>query len=185
MKIVIVDFDDSFTYNILAELKNIGHDAEVVPWTNFDSSIEFDLLILGPGPGHPHDYASLFPYLRTLMKDKRKILGICLGHQMIWNLQDALVTRSKYPVHGEQLVLELNGYWSHFFSLPRLVVQRYNSLAVLAHSIISDAQLLCFDNEVMMSVQENLVGVQFHPESLGTQKRAQIFKALVRHFFAS
>ncbi|MFA5584597.1 MAG: aminodeoxychorismate/anthranilate synthase component II [Bacteriovoracaceae bacterium] len=185
MKIVIIDFEDSFTYNILGELKHLGFSSEVIHWTDFSESTNFDLLILGPGPGHPHDYAAIFPFIRKMMEDKKKILGICLGHQIIWNLQDALVTRSKYPVHGEKIEFKLDSFWSSFFDLPALVVQRYNSLAVLEHSIITDAKLLCYDNEVMASVQGTIVGVQFHPESLGTKNRKSIFSALIGHFFAS
>ncbi|HLT21848.1 MAG TPA: aminodeoxychorismate/anthranilate synthase component II [Bacteriovoracaceae bacterium] len=185
MNIVIVDFDDSFTYNILGELKQLGLSSNVIHWTDLSESSDFDLLILGPGPGHPHDYAAIFPLIKKLMAEDKKILGICLGHQILWNLQDALVTRSKYPVHGEKLELMLDSYWSTFFGLPRLMVQRYNSLAVLEHSIITEAKLLSFDNEVMASVQGHLVGLQFHPESLGTKKRKSIFSALLGHFFAS
>lgn|SRR5690554_3291355 len=182
MRIVIVDFEDSFTFNILSELKHIGHNAQVIPWSEFSEKNEFDLLILGPGPGHPHDYAVLFPLLKNILQSSKKVLGICLGHQLIWNLQDALVTRSKYPAHGEKMELVLDEFWSRFFSLPKLVVQRYNSLAVLEHSIMSDAKLLSFDNEVMASFQGNIIGLQFHPESLGTEGRSQIFSSIMGHF---
>lgn len=185
MKIIIVDFEDSFTFNILAELKQLGFNAKVLNWNDLDPKLEFDLLILGPGPGHPHDYAAIFGELTTILHSSRKVLGICLGHQLIWNLQDALVTRSKYPTHGERVELELDEFWSAFFGQPRLEVQRYNSLAVLEHSIISDAKLLSFDNEVMASFQHNIVGLQFHPESLGTKNRKRIFSALMKHFLAS
>jgi anthranilate/para-aminobenzoate synthase component II len=185
MKIVIIDFDDSFTYNILGELKQIGFPSEVIHWSEFSPETSFDLLILGPGPGHPHDYASLFPLLRNILQGPQKVLGICLGHQIIWNLQDALITRSKYPVHGEKLELKLDSFWANFFSLKKLTVQRYNSLAVLEHSIISDAKLLSFDNEVMLSWQEKHIGLQFHPESLGTRHRRTLFRALLGHFRAS
>lgn len=185
MKIVIVDFDDSFTFNILAELKVLGFSVQVINWTDFDETVDFDLLVLGPGPGHPHDYASLFPLVKKILASSKKVLGICLGHQIIWNLQDALVTRSKYPVHGEKITLKLNEFWSSFFSMHELVVQRYNSLAVLEHSIMTDAKVLSFDNEVMASVQGPVVGLQFHPESLGTHHRQKIFSALLKHFLAS
>lgn len=181
MKITLIDFDDSFTYNIVGELKQIGLSCEVVHWTELSLTHEFDLLILGPGPGHPHDYTPVFPVLREFLKSK-KVLGICLGHQLIWNLQDALVTRSKEPVHGERIRLVLNSFWKNFFNAEELMVMRYNSLAVLEHSIISDAKLLSIDNEVMMSCQDRIVGLQFHPESLGTASRSNLFRQLIKHF---
>lgn len=181
MKIILVDFDDSFTFNILGELKQIGFSCQVVHWTDLTPEHQFDLLILGPGPGHPHDYAPLFPLLKVHLASK-KILGICLGHQIIWNLQDALVTRSKDPLHGEKMRLILDSFWKDFFQKDELIVQRYNSLAVLEHSVISDAKLLSIDNEVMMSLQQQVIGLQFHPESLGTCSRSHLFRRIMNHF---
>ena len=182
MKVLLVDFEDSFTFNILGELKTLNITCEVIHWTDFHSELSFDLLILGPGPGHPHDYTPIFNDVRKVLEEGRNVWGICLGHQLIWNLEEALVTRSKYPMHGQQVTLALDEFWSGFFEMKQLTVQRYNSLAVLEHSVNSEAELLSFDNEVMMSLKPGVLGCQFHPESLGTKHRHKIFQAVIRYF---
>lgn len=185
MKVLLVDFEDSFTFNIVGELKSLGVHCKVIHWSEFSESLDFDLLILGPGPGHPHDYAPIFSDVRKVLSDGRAVWGICLGHQLLWNLDDALVTRSKYPMHGQQVTLTLDQFWSDFFQLKSLTVQRYNSLAVLEHSINGSAKLLSFDNEVMLSLDKNVLGCQFHPESLGTKHRQKIFQSVLSYFTSS
>ena len=55
-KVLFIDFEDSFSFNVVQELTEIGLQVEVINWTDFNSVTDHDLLVIGPGPGHPDDY---------------------------------------------------------------------------------------------------------------------------------
>lgn len=173
-----LDFDDSFSFNIVQELVSIGLGVNVLHWMDFEELPETDLLVLGPGPGHPDDYQRIFPLIETWMKERRPLLGICLGHQIFWRMQGEEILQSKEPLHGQKIKLQLDSGWQEWLSLPAEVeVQRYNSLAVTAQSALRNPFFInCFQNdEIVMTRGEHLLTYQFHPESMGTSYRRSFF----------
>lgn len=185
MKATFIDFDDSFSYNVVQELEAAGIATEVVNWRDFENLPEEGLLVLGPGPGHPDEYQRLFPLFSEWLKAKRPLLGICLGHQIYWRLQGEEVVRSKYPLHGQRVKLELSPKWREWLELPEAAsvwVQRYNSLSVLESSRIRSPFTTNFiqNDEILITRGEKVITYQFHPESVGTTFRQAFLRPVLR-----
>lgn len=168
-KILIIDFEDSFTFNIAnilysyeKSVRVLGH--EFFFHTNLNDlvkSTERHAVILGPGPGHPDDYQKYFNDIKR-MKDNPNcfLMGICLGHQILGRLGGHKIERSKNPMHGQAVEIGFKG--------QRLQVQRYNSLAVIVDG--KECDILEF---------ERGVSYQFHPESIGTYDNDIFFQDLL------
>jgi anthranilate/para-aminobenzoate synthase component II len=182
MKAAFIDFEDSFSYNVVQELCQLGLEVQVMHWMDFESLPEADLLVAGPGPGHPDDYQRIFPLLQNWLDQERPFLGICLGHQLFWRLQHEPVVRSAHPLHGQQVELHLNADWSEWLNLPSSVlVQRYNSLAIAASAAQRHPHINCLiqQQEIMMSRTAKTLTYQFHPESVGTSFRKAFMQPLL------
>jgi anthranilate/para-aminobenzoate synthase component II len=174
MEVTLIDFEDSFTYNLVQALEEVGFRVRVLAWRDFDSLPLQGALVLGPGPGHPDDYQSIFSLVHAWLIQSRPFCGICLGHQIYWRLQGKEVTRSKHPLHGQKIKLQLDKEWRVWLGVKEEVfVQRYNSLAVIASVLDQPLQIHNFnqDEEVLMSRGKRLITYQFHPESVGTSYR--------------
>lgn len=181
MKATFIDFDDSFSFNVVQELSEVGFNVQVIHWKDFDVFPESGLLVLGPGPGHPDDYQSIFPLIRDWLSLGRPFFGVCLGHQIFWRLQDEEVVRSKEPLHGQKVKLELTHSWKDWLGIYEDVyVQRYNSLAVLSQAGVRNPMLQNFSHldEILITRSEHVLTYQFHPESIGTSYRKKFMKAV-------
>jgi anthranilate/para-aminobenzoate synthase component II len=182
MKATFIDFDDSFSYNVVQELSLVGFEVTILSWLDFHEFPESDLLVLGPGPGHPDDYERIFPLIRDWQKEGRPLFGVCLGHQIFWRIHDEEVVRSKLPVHGQKVKLELTVEWRNWLKLPvnEVYVQRYNSLAVLSQAALRNPiyQNFLQDDEILITKGPRLLTYQFHPESIGTSFRKEFMSAV-------
>lgn len=181
MKATFIDFEDSFSYNVVQELVNAGFDVEVVNWKDFEKNPEEGLLVLGPGPGHPDDYQKIFYLLKEWLDKKKPFFGVCLGHQIFWRLQHEEVVRSKEPLHGQKVKLELTKEWRDWLHLSGDVfVQRYNSLTVLGQASLRNPFLTNYiqNDEILITRSLNVITYQFHPESIGTTFRKEFFGVL-------
>lgn len=184
-KIYICDFNDSFTYNIFSTLKEINPTThiEVVPFKrllNFFQVMEYEdsknVIILGPGPGHPQDYKFLYHSLeKILLKNNFFFMGICLGHQIIWDLNGLSTEHCNEPIHGHVVSYNLPKQLSNKLGLEtNISVQRYNSLAVKIteseeKQLLGNRwELFIVDSELIISSGKNIISYQFHPESIGT-----------------
>ncbi|MGZ3790100.1 MAG: glutamine amidotransferase-related protein, partial [Bacteriovorax sp.] len=112
-KIYVVDFEDSFTFNIAAELFQFEKSIVVVSHLDFFSKKNFNHLInsikqpiaiiLGPGPGSPDEYNDYFKKIELLKEHELVfVMGICLGHQMLALIDGLKIGPSKKPTHGGQ-----------------------------------------------------------------------------------
>lgn len=168
-KIIIVDFEDSFTYNIANILYPYIENISVIGHLDFFGKTCHDVLlskkkhavILGPGPGHPRDYQHYFDRIK-LLQDKENIfcMGICLGHQILGMINHYEIDYSKVQMHGQkvEVIFNENKYW----------VQRYNSLAVFQKG-----------DEIDIINYTNGISYQFHPESIGTNNNLVFFQELL------
>lgn len=184
-KALFIDFDDSFTWNVIQELEEADFEVTVLHWMDLETVHDTDLLVLGPGPGHPDDYQRIFPIIHAWLIQKKPFFGLCLGHQIFWRIRGENVYRSKEPLHGQRVLLELDSRWQQWLKLKSQVkVQRYNSLCVTDEVSIRnpDVQSLLKDGEVMISRGENILTYQFHPESVGTSFRQAFFRPLQQFF---
>ena len=176
MKVVVIDNYDSFTYNLVQYLGEIGATSHVVRNDAIDveglGELEAMALVISPGPCTPAEAGisveAVRRYAGTL-----PILGVCLGHQSIAVAFGGRVVAARELMHGKTSMIRHEG--SDVFSgLPNpFEATRYHSLAVAADTL--PAELLCTaeadDGEIMgMRHAEQLVfGVQFHPESILTK----------------
>jgi anthranilate/para-aminobenzoate synthase component II len=173
-KIYIIDFEDSFTYNIATELYADEKRIEIISHLDFFSEENFSIflkdftgptaVILGPGPGSPEEYRH---YFLKIIELKRRpslfLMGICLGHQLLGLIDGLTIRSSLKPAHGEQIKIN--------FKNSIIQVQRYNSLALFE-------SLNSFE-EIQIRQWERGVSYQFHPESIGTEKKSLFFKDLL------
>lgn len=185
-KATFIDFEDSFSYNVVQELALVGFDVTVVPWKDFETLPEEGLLVLGPGPGHPDDYSRIFDLINSWIKQERPLFGVCLGHQLFWRLQGEDVIRSKEPLHGQKVKLELGPEWREWLGVKgEVFVQRYNSLAVIDRPTVRNPNFKNFiqNDEVLITRTSSSITYQFHPESIGTSFRkiwmGPVFRDLV------
>ncbi len=183
-KIVIVDFNDSFTHNIAAQLHQMNLGCDVVSHLEIQTIEEEDekrAIIYGPGPGHPADYPHLNQVIQSLSeRDNIYQMGICLGHQLLWYNRGISIKRSVDPIHGKgQEVCIPN--WEMFSADDwgrKVQVQRYNSLVLDIHERVG-TQFYFTDGECQMGWDKNVLTYQFHPESVGTSYPDIFFRPLI------
>ena len=180
----LIDFEDSFTYNVAAEIERLGLKCEVLPWTTLRGQVrsqESDLpqlIVLGPGPGHPDEYG-VGPRLATWWTTGVPMAGICLGHQLIGRMLGLQVERSKNPMHGEKVGLAVPKDWRSLGLPAQIEVQRYNSLAVQASQDLPEGWSgWREDGEYIGFKHLRAISYQFHPESVGTSCPRELFRPL-------
>lgn len=176
-KILFIDFEDSFSYNVVSYLQKSHFQVDLKSWKEIHHEMilsTFDLLFLGPGPGHPDEYESIFPFISHWLEMQKPFGGVCLGHQIFWRIQGVPISPSKKPVHGQSIPLYLDSFWKEKIGIEKCVyVQRYNSLCVQTTDYLkklSSLKLKNFiqDEEVIMTLGPKILTYQFHPESIGT-----------------
>ena len=187
MSIVIVDNFDSFTYNLSALITAQSKRKVIVhrrsdKTLDFLSKIQVSYLVLSPGPGSPKDYPVLFDLI-DYYKSRCPILGVCLGFQAVGEFFGATIQPSTRPVHGETSLIYHKK--KHIFSditVP-FSVCRYHSLRL---SNIPDCLDVLATTKDMLPMAishrnyQNIVGVQFHPESFLSEKGDILIKSFLQ-----
>jgi anthranilate synthase component II len=175
-KALFVDFEDSFSLNIIQWLEALGYYVTKSDWRCFQPHLEeteFDLLVFGPGPGHISEYQACKDWLSTVglcPEFKTLILGICLGHQLIASAMGLELFQLEKPYHGVQYKLcrPDNQAWWPFDGTDETEVMLYNSWAVRPQ-LECESFCLWQDEEMLLSIKgEGVITYQFHPESVGT-----------------
>ena len=173
-RILVVDNYDSFVYNLVQYLAQLG--AEVVVRRNDQitaaEAIDFDGILLSPGPGTPQDAGVCSDIVRTCA-GLTPILGVCLGHQVIGAVYGATVSRAPELLHGKTSLVEHTGA-GILAGLPQpFIATRYHSLAIDPLTVPETLEVTGVTSSgVIMSIRHrNLAveGVQFHPESVLTE----------------
>ncbi|MBO9558059.1 MAG: aminodeoxychorismate/anthranilate synthase component II [Caulobacter sp.] len=179
--ILVIDNYDSFTYNLVHYLNELG--ADTVVHRNDDLSVQEALglkpnaVLLSPGPKAPDQAGICLPLLRGA-PDDLAILGVCLGHQAIGQAYGGDVIRAKEVMHGKTSKIFHNDQ-GVFKGLPNpFIATRYHSLAVDKATLPEDLEITAWteDGEIM-GVQHKtrpVYGVQFHPESIATEGGHQL-----------
>ncbi len=175
MKILLLDNYDSFTYNLLHVIKELGYrDVEV--HRNDKISIEevnrFDKIILSPGPGIPSEAGLLLPIIERYAPTK-SILGVCLGHQAIGETFGAKLENLTDVYHGVQTPISIGCYDPIFEGLDRKQqVGRYHSWVVSNDNFPKELEVIATSEEgQIMALRHrkyDTIGIQFHPESVLT-----------------
>ena len=188
-KYIFIDFNDSFSMNIVETLFKLGITCEVINIEKLkltDSYQNNTIFILGPGPGHPDEYDSIYSLLdRYFGNTDFFFVGVCLGHQILLHYLGYQIKRRLVPRHGERRKITLPEWkeLEHFHLVngnEEVFVQEYNSLVVYSRDIPFniDECLFIDQGEVLMAKSSNFISYQFHPESIGTTRGADFFRFL-------
>lgn len=195
MKIVMIDNYDSFTYNLVHLVKELG--AEITVYRNDQFELEqleaFDKIMLSPGPGIPSEAGKLLDVIRTYAGVK-PILGICLGEQAIGEAFGGNLVNLSEVFHGVQTPAHVVDFIEHgqhnedylFRGLNRdILVGRYHSWVVDAETLPDCLETTCLSNEgQVMALRHkdyDIRGIQFHPESVLTPDGMKIIKNWLLH----
>ncbi len=176
MKILLIDNYDSFTYNLVHYVEELGAQTHVVrndAWA-VDEALERagDAIILSPGPCTPNE-AGICLELIKQAPDTLPILGVCLGHQAIGQAYGGEVVRAQTIMHGKTSLIS-HANTGLFVDLPSpFEVTRYHSLSVRRQSLPNILRVDAWTNDQeimgMSHVEKPVFGVQFHPESIASE----------------
>ncbi|WP_205875538.1 aminodeoxychorismate/anthranilate synthase component II [Mycobacterium camsae] len=182
MRILVVDNYDSFVFNLVQYLGQLGVEAAV--WRNDDARLtgtdgpqqvasEFDGVLLSPGPGTPERAGASIALVRACAATKTPLLGVCLGHQAIGVAFGAIVDRAPELLHGKtSSVFHTNVGVLQGLPDP-FTATRYHSLTILPESLPAELEAIAHTQSgVIMAVRHTSLpihGVQFHPESILTE----------------
>lgn len=180
-KILLLDNNDSFTFNVVELIRSLGkYNLEVIPSNNI--SVEdirpFEKIIISPGPGLPKD----FPILSKILIEfasKKPILGICLGHQAICEYFGAKLLNLPDVIHGQPKQTTLISKSKLFMGIPsEFSVGLYHSWFVAKNNFPKELIITSkSEDNIIMSIEHKtlpIYGVQFHPESFITENGAKL-----------
>ncbi|MFB9865542.1 anthranilate synthase component II [Rufibacter immobilis] len=177
MKILVLDNYDSFTYNLVHLLRELGYGAQLEVHRNDQISLEevenFDVILLSPGPGVPSE-AGIMPALLQKYASSKRIMGVCLGHQAIAEAFGGQLANLKEVFHGVAATLRVVSSKEPMFrQLPSTFkVARYHSWTVVPESVPAQLNITAVDENgevlALRHSQYDVCGVQFHPESILT-----------------
>lgn len=187
--IAFIDNKDSFTFNIVQSLERVSGDCVKVFRSEEASVEEIDAekpshIIIGPGPGTPQEAGISIEAIKHFA-GKIPILGICLGHQAIGAAFGANIVGAKYIRHGivEEIKTDGRGIFRNIG--PKGNFTRYHSLVVEEKSLPPDFEISARakDGDIMGIRHKSMVieGVQFHPESIASEKGDALFKAFLNY----
>jgi anthranilate synthase component 2 len=174
--VCVIDNYDSFTYNLVQYLGELGAEVHVV--RNDAASVEEvaatrpERIVISPGPGRPEDAGITMAIVRAL-GEKTPILGVCLGHQAIGAAFGGHVVRAGVPMHGKTSLIEHNGRGVFSGIAESFAASRYHSLVVSDEGLPDDLEVTARtrEDQIIMGLRHRrwpVHGVQFHPESILT-----------------
>jgi len=177
-RILVVDNYDSFVFTLVAYLRELGADVEVVEGAELSPAEAVlraeavDAVLVSPGPGRPEDVPTSVALVRHSVATAHPLLGVCLGHQVIAHALGGRVREAPELLHGRTSAVEHEGD-GLFAGIPSgFEAMRYHSLAVERESLPPELAVTATtaDGVVMAlrHVSVPVVGVQFHPESILT-----------------
>ena len=174
--ILVIDNYDSFTYNLVHYLNELGAETRVVRNNTISAGdaigMKPEAVLLSPGPCTPNEAGICLELIATAPAEL-PILGVCLGHQAIGQAYGGQVVRAKTLMHGKTSQIRHNGE-GLFAGMPEgFTATRYHSLAVAKDTFPADLEITAWtdDGEIMGLRHRTrpVFGVQFHPESIATE----------------
>jgi para-aminobenzoate synthetase component 2 len=174
--ILVVDNYDSFVYNLVQYLGELGATVTVLRNDQVSASdmaaLAPDGVLISPGPGHPRDAGNCLEIIRYCADHRVAMLGVCLGHQALGEAFGATVGRATELLHGRSSLVEHGGIGVFRGVANPLVAGRYHSLVVESEGLPDELEVTATSNGLVMGLRHRtlpLEGVQFHPESVLTQ----------------
>jgi anthranilate synthase component 2 len=181
--LLMIDNYDSFTYNLVQYLGELGQDVKVV--RNDEMSVDEiealapERIVLSPGPCTPNEAGVSLDVIRRFA-GKLPILGVCLGHQAIGQAYGGHIVHAKTLMHGKVSKIHHTGH-GVFAGLPSpYSATRYHSLAIERDSCPAELEVTAWtDDGEIMGVRHRTLpveGVQFHPESILTEHGHELLR---------
>jgi anthranilate synthase component II len=189
MKILVFDNYDSFTYNLVHMIKELGFGEQMEVRRNDKITLEevgeYDKIMLSPGPGIPSE-AGIMPELIKKYASTKSILGVCLGHQGIAEAFGATLLNMPKVLHGvatKTIVLKKDE--PLFVGIPdSFLTCRYHSWTVIPETVNGDLEITAKDEEgnvlALSHKKFDVRGVQFHPESILTEHGMKMMENWLR-----
>jgi anthranilate synthase component 2 len=180
--VLVIDNYDSFTYNLVQYLGELGADVQVM--RNDVVSLEDvaaarpDRIVISPGPGRPEQAGVTMRVIKELGRTT-PVLGVCLGHQAIGAVFGGSVVRAGVPMHGKTSTIEHDGRGVFNGISGPFPASRYHSLVVSDADLPEDLEVSARtrDDRIIMGLRHRtwpVHGVQFHPESILTGEGRRI-----------
>lgn len=192
--ILLIDNYDSFSYNlyqligsVIQDNKSVKQDIKVIRndelTINEIEKLNPDAIVISPGPGKPSEAGICIKLVRHFY-NKKPLLGICLGHQAIFEAFEGVVSYTDKLMHGKQSIINLDNKRILFKGLDQKIsVGRYHSLVGLASKLPRELVITASteNGEIMAIEHENypVYGLQFHPESILTPKGRKIIENFI------
>lgn len=174
-RVLVLDNYDSFTYNLVHILRELGveHEVHRNDKISLNDVARFDKIMLSPGPGIP-DEAGIMKAVIREFGAKKSILGVCLGHQGIAEVYGAELFNIKHVLHGITSQIDVKKAGKLFQGLPsQFRITHYHSWAVKPESIPNELEVTAVNADgLVMALSHktyDVHGVQFHPESIMTE----------------
>tara|TARA_B100001113_G_scaffold340181_1_gene324144 strand:+ start:408 stop:965 length:558 start_codon:yes stop_codon:yes gene_type:complete len=182
--IYIIDHQDSFTWNVVHQLSKFD---KVICSNYYDINNNLlnksDVIVLSPGPGSPKDYP-ISSKIYNKYKGKKKIIGICLGYQIILYNEGGKIVQQKRIYHGFQSKIKTNNESKVFKNNQYFKVGRYHSLKLMEPFKSNSIRITmrCSKTKIPMGLEDNInkiYGFQFHPESFLTENGDVLIKKIL------
>ncbi len=185
--ILVVDNYDSFTYNLVQLLRQLGASVEVRRNDAITAEearlMEPAGIVISPGPSGPRHSGSSAQIVRELAA-RTPVLGVCLGHQILADVFGACVVRAPAPVHGKEGRIRHDGRGVLTNVPSPFTAVRYHSLCVREESLPAELEVTARSEDgVVQGIRHRTLpaeGVQFHPESLLTEAGETIMQNFLR-----
>ena len=187
--ILVIDNYDSFTYNVVQALQRLSGDevktvrSKEVTLKDLES-LNPDRLVISPGPGRPEEAGISMEAIKHFA-GKIPILGVCLGHQAIAQAFGAKIIQAKQICHGVVQDINLDGRGLFRITGKSAAFTRYHSLVIDEATLPSDFEVTARsqDGDIMgIRHKKYLIeGIQFHPESIASQKGDEIFRSFLNY----
>ncbi|MGI8467791.1 MAG: anthranilate synthase component II [Pyrinomonadaceae bacterium] len=182
--LLIIDNYDSFTYNLVQYLGELGAPLEVrrndeVTLEEIENNLKPERILISPGPGTPDDAGISLDVLRKF-SGKIPILGVCLGHQAIGQIFGGKVIRAPSPVHGKPTTVAHDGRGVFAGLSQNFQAGRYHSLVVERENLPAELEISATSPDgLIMGLRHKTLkveGVQFHPESILTDEGKKLLQ---------
>jgi anthranilate synthase component II len=182
--VLVIDNYDSFTYNLVQYLGELGADVRVMRndavSVNEIAAAQPDRIVISPGPGRPEQAGVTMSVIREL-GGRTPVLGVCLGHQAIGAVFGGRIVRAVAPMHGKTSSIEHDGRGVFHGITSPFVASRYHSLIVADAALPGELEVSARtrDDGAIMGLRHRtkpIHGVQFHPESILTGEGRRILQ---------
>ena len=179
-RILVVDNYDSFVFNLVQYLQQLGAECTVVRNDEVTAEVadSYDGILISPGPGTPEAAGVSTAMIKRCAEISKPLLGVCLGHQAIGVAFGATVSRAPELLHGKTSVVSHNNTGVLSEIPTPFVATRYHSLAIEEKTLPQEIEVTGrSESGVVMSIRHTTLpihGVQFHPESVMTEHGYQM-----------